>query len=569
MKNLKYIVVILITVFFFYGCEEGYIDGITQVGPEADASAPVVKINRPLEGTQIKVPEAIASINIDFEVTDDVEIGSIAVLMDGTEIANYSDFKDYKRFLMEDLLYDNVTTGTHVLTITATDLDNKSTSSSVNFEKTPPYVPLYDGEIFFMPFDGDYNEQITITTATEVGSPEFAGESVVGLNAYKGAADSYLTFPTDGLLNTTGFSAAFWYKVSGDPGRAGILVTSDDDDRNQGFRLFREGNADEQRIKLNVGTGSGESWNDGGVIDVTAGEWVHVAFTISDTESIIYFNGNPMNTASLGAPIDWTGSETLTIGAGGETFSYWDHLSDNSPMDELRLFSKALTGLEIQKLITESSTTFFLPFNGSYTDAMSGEDVTEVGSPGFVTGKEGQAYEGATDAYLTFPTDNLTTDEFSAAFWYKVNAEPDRAGILVMGPPDPDNPDAMNNRTNGFRFFRENANGKQRFKLNVGNGTADTWFDGGDAADIDPTVDDWVHLAFTISNTEAVVYINGEVVKQGVFDGVDWTGCDVLSIMSGAPRFTGWNHKSDSSIMDELRLYNKALTQSEIQAMLN
>jgi hypothetical protein len=36
------------------------------------------------------------------------------------------------------------------------------------------------------------------------------------------------------------------------------------EDRTKGFRLFREGSATSQRIKLNVGTGAGESWNDGG-----------------------------------------------------------------------------------------------------------------------------------------------------------------------------------------------------------------------------------------------------------------------------------------------------------------
>ncbi|MCB0460377.1 MAG: LamG domain-containing protein [Flavobacteriaceae bacterium] len=568
MKNIfKYILGSLL--IFFISCNDG-IDGITKVEPGVDQTAPTIKINKPIDGFKLKVPEAIATITIDFEVRDDIEIGSISVAIDGSEIENYSEFKDYRIFMMDDLVYDNVTTGVHTLTVTATDLDGKTTSSSVNFEKTPPYVPLYDGEMFYMPFDGDYNEQITITPATEVGSPTFAGESVVGLNAYKGATDSYITYPTNGLLNSTGFSAAFWYKVSGSPDRAGILVVGDDaDNRNQGFRLFREGSDTSQRIKLNVGTGSGESWNDGDVIDVTAGEWVHIAFTISDTQNIIYFNGNPVRTSTMSASVDWTDCETLTIGAGGETFSYWNHKSDNSPMDELRLFDKALTGQEIQQLVTHSSTTLYLPFDGSYTDAISGEDATEVGSPGFATGKTGQAYVGATDSYLTFPTTDLTTPEISATFWYKVNADPDRAGILVIGPPDEVNPDAMNNRKSGFRLFRENASGKQRIKLNVGRGDADTWVDGGTAADIDPTVDQWVFVAFTIATDKATVYIDGNLVKESALSSpVDWTGCDILSVMSGAPRFTGWNHKSDNSLMDELRIYNKALSQEEIQNLM-
>ena len=38
--------------------------------------------------------------------------------------------------------------------------------------------------------------------------------------------------------------------------------------------------------------------------------------------------------------------------------------------------------------------------------------------------------------------------------------------------------------------------------------------------------------------------------------------------MSGAPNFTGWGHLSDQSFMDELRLFNKALSQEEVQTIL-
>jgi hypothetical protein len=234
------------------------------------------------------------------------------------------------------------------------------------------------------------------------------------------------------------------------------------------------------------------------------------------------------------------------------------------------LFTKALTQEEIKVIILSESAIFKMSFEDNYTDGVSGADATVVGTPGFAgnnAGFDGNAYAGAVDAYLTFPAEGLQSEAFSASFFMKVNATPDRAGVLVMGPVDDANPDAMNNRKNGFRFFRENAGGKQRFKLNVGNGTADSWFDGGSAADVDPTTDEWVHIAFTISNTESVVYIDGQVAKQGVFTGVDWTGCDVLSIMSGAPRFTGWGHQSDASQMDELMLFSKALTADEVQIL--
>lgn len=341
------------------GCNDG-IDPISPVDPGVDAAAPVVKINYPAEGTLIRVKEDVTPIDINLEVTDDIEIASIAVALDGNEITRFSSFPDYRRALKE-YRYSNLTNGQHTLTVTAKDLAGKTTTGTVNFEKIAPYVPVYSGEIFYMPFDGDYMELVSIKTAAKVGNPGFSDVAVAGGKSYRGETDGYLTFPTAGLLGNS----------------------------------------------------------------------------------------------------------------------------------------------------------------------------------------------------------------FSAAFWYKVNATPDRSGILVIGPPDAANPSNPNNRRNGFRLFRENAGGKQRIKLNVGNGGSDNWYDGGANADIDPASTQWVHVAFTISNTKCVVYLNGQVVSQGSFAGVNWTGCDILSIASGAPRFTEWGHLSDRSLFDELRLFNKELTQQEILDIMN
>ncbi len=582
MKSIKQILLFVGAICALAACDNG-IDSITKLDPGPDEDAPQVTINYPSEGTKIKVLEAVTSVTVDFEVTDDIEVVRVELWLDGQKIATFSNFKDFRRVLIDDFVYDALTDGSHELKVLATDLDGKTTTQSVNFEKEPAYTPLFAGETLYMPFDGDFTDLIRISQATVTGAPGFAGDGIIGTNAYQGATDAYVSVPGEGVLLGNEFSAAFWYKVSGSPDRAGILVAGDDaDDRFQGFRLFREGSPTEQRIKLNVGVGTGESWNDGEVLDVAAGEWVHIAFTISPTRNAIFFNGVEVRSSDMPANVDWTGVNSITIGAGGDTFSYWGHLSDNSPLDELRFFDRALTEADIQNMIDVTNPytgkfdgeMFYLPFDGDNRDKFTNAEPTVVGATGFAgeSASGSNAFAGAAGSYLSFPTDGLTTQEFSATFWYKVNANPDRAGILVMGPPHTDNPgypDVQNLRTNGFRFFREGDASSQIFKLNVGNGTADSWFDGGDNARIDTSAGEWVHMAFTISNTECVVYFNGEIVAQGSFTGVDWTGCDILSIGSGAPRFTEWGHLSDPSFIDELRLFDKALTQEEIQAVRN
>lgn len=361
MKTIRYTFISMLALLMI-ACESG-IDPITPVVPGPDETTPAVTINYPLEGTLIRVREEVTPINIQVDATDDIELASVIISLDGTELGTFTDFKDYRHAIIS-LNYPTLSNGAHSLTVTANDLSGKSTTKSVHFEKVAPYVPEYDGETFYMPFDGEWLELISITNANKIGNLSFADGKVQ--KAYAGAPDSYLTFATK--------------------------------DESNGI--------------------------------------------------------------------------------------------------------------------------------------------------------------------------NLLGSEFSAAFWYKLNVSPDRAGILVIGPEDPANPAAMNNRNHGFRFFREGSATKQTFKLNVGNGTSDSWFDGGNAASLSQT-GEWVHIAFTISDTWCAVYFNGEVVKEGAFSGISWTGCDVLSIGSGAPRFTGWNHLSDQSLIDELRLFNKALTQTEIQNIMS
>ncbi|MFB2120331.1 LamG domain-containing protein [Parapedobacter sp. 2B3] len=353
MKSIYKSLAIAAAVTATAACQDGYIDDIKPIQPGTDETAPEVTIGYPSNATVlIPFTDESTQINFEFEVKDDIEITSIALALNGNTLETFTDFKDYRRVAAKHLS-ETLPVGDYTFDVVATDASGKTTTKSFAFEISNVYQAKYDGEIFYMPFEGDL-----------------------------------------------------------------------------------------------------------------------------------------------------------------------------------------------------------------YLDLLENISATKVGGPGFASGKSGRAYAGATDGYLTLPAADVINDEFSASFWYKVNAVPDRGGILTVSPPGPTN----NNRTSGFRLFRENAGGKQRIKLNVGNGTADNWFDGGAAADIDAG-SDWVHVAFTIAGDQCAVYINGNAVSQGAYPGISWADCDLLTIGSGAPNFTEWNHLSDLSLIDELRIFDKALTQGEVQAI--
>lgn len=215
---------------------------------------------------------------------------------------------------------------------------------------------------------------------------------------------------------------------------------------------------------------------------------------------------------------------------------------------------------------------FYLSFDTDYEEYQSLTEAIKVGNPTLVDGKKGKAYAGAKESYLTFGTANMAAplkSEMTFGFWYKINGNPDKAGLLVISPITEGKPaNQQNNRTSGFRIFREAVSGKQRIKANIGNGGGDIWLDGGAKADLDPATAGWKYITLVLTEGKASLYIDAVEVASGNLSKVSWTGCDMISIGSGAPRFTEWGHLSDNSLIDELRFYNKALSVAEIQTAM-
>ncbi len=212
------------------------------------------------------------------------------------------------------------------------------------------------------------------------------------------------------------------------------------------------------------------------------------------------------------------------------------------------------------------SETLYVPFNagGDYKDLINFVSPTVTGNPGTTSasgGHNGAAYQGATDAYLSYPIAGLygVNNEMSFAFWYKLNNVPDRSGLIVVGN-DNDN----ETRNQGFRLFRENDT--QNLTINVGTGSSDSWIGAGSQAS---GIGVWKFITVTISPTETKIYIDGVEKASGSYTSkMDLTGCSKLVLGSGGPTFAYWDHKSDLSLYDDFRVFNKVLTPEDIDLLM-
>ncbi|MBX2921999.1 MAG: hypothetical protein KF746_07395 [Chitinophagaceae bacterium] len=264
--------------------------------------------------------------------------------------------------------------------------------------------------------------------------------------------------------------------------------------------------------------------------------------------------------------IDYRGiSGTYTyadLGLGAHTFEVV--ATDLSGKSTTKSFAFTISNEYIPLLPSE---VLYVPFDADFGDLINTVSPVVTGSPAIVAGGHNSAaYQGATDAYLSYPLAGLygANNEMSFAFWYKLNGTPDRSGIVVVGNPIVQAASNDESRKYGFRLFREGAN--QLLKINVGTTTSENWIDGAPMA---TNAGVWKFITVTISATGTKLYINGEQVGSGTYPSkLELSGCSTIVLGSGGPTFAYWDHKSDLSLYDEFRVFNKVLTPEDIQLLM-
>lgn len=85
-----------------------------------------------------------------------------------------------------------------------------------------------------------------------------------------------------------------------------------------------------------------------------------------------------------------------------------------------------------------------------------------------------------------------------------------------------------------------------------------------------PTIDEWVHYAATFDSSDGTttLFRNGSVVDTAIlsnFDGFDATA--QVASLSDADSESHQDSENFNGLLDDVRIYDEALTQSEIQAL--
>ncbi|MGY6521478.1 MAG: LamG-like jellyroll fold domain-containing protein [Mongoliitalea sp.] len=319
------------------------------------------------------------------------------------------------------------------------------------------------------------------------------------------------------------------------------------------FRLNRGSNGSTYRLlsKYNYST------------DVN--KWIHVAATFDGTTSTIYINGNEDATATYAPFQIGTTSGELTIGALG-TIQRW-----RGDLDEVRLYNRSLNRNEILMLVglmPDNQTS-----SPSNNTGLVGHWKMDEGSGNQMlddSGNQFHAIIGSTDGIswgvgvlgqaLSLPG---TSNRFGTVNHNSKLALPNAISISAWVNPSQLGRSTIISKAdgNGFELWLD-INGFIEFRLNRGNNNSTYRLRSN--FNYSQAVGKWFHLVATFDGQSSKIFINGiediSETYQPFSIGTN-SGDLVIGALGTIQRFNGK--------MDDLRLYDKALTSSEIQQITN
>lgn len=302
----------------------------------------------------------------------------------------------------------------------------------------------------------------------------------------------------------------------------------------------------------------------------TPGKWTHYVWTRNSTARTLYING-VYSTSTPNVGVNTGDAQTLTFG--------WELLNTyylDGSMDEIRMYSRAVTAHEANALYRMGQQTIKTPVNrlteglvGYWTfdgkDSASGALIdrsgnnntgypTNIASSTFYTaGQLGQGlrFDGVND-YVKSPTFTLTApNQITVSTWVKTGFSANSQTIVS----------SLEESTNGTFWLVRNINDNLKFEYsnsvnNFQKVELSTFFTGYNNT--------WVHVGVVadyVGNT-VKIYRNGILVQSG--------GMTAPNKLTKSQLFIGSYNGSVHFLpgfLDDVRIYTRALTAKEINSL--
>ncbi len=404
---------------------------------------------------------------------------------------------------------------------------------------------------------GDNNGSITGTTIAYTSNGRWNGAY-----AYNGASSNYIRVndaPALDFGSTGNFTLAAWFKYTTTGNAAPIAGKGDSIGTAQDKYGFRFTAATTLCGDLADGTNGGQclvTWTT--PYTVYDNKWHFGAFSINreTMNASGYLDGSLLGRKNITAigNIDSTGWFGIGAFPGAGSF--------NGTIDEVRLYNRTLSDSEIQELYLSKGLVGKWSFDANNKNATDTYDSSGYYNHGKITGatltnegrfKEAYKFDGTNDVINITSSRSLNlTGNITISAWIKTSYSGGSQTILAkINPADP---------WNGYTYNIGGSTNNNKLSFWNGNYPSYAW------VSADSTYNDgaWHLATITMLNTNVTFY------KDGVFDGTQVTGTRTTSspndLWIGVEQSTP---RRFNGTIDDVRIYNRALTSSEVAGLYN
>jgi hypothetical protein len=289
-----------------------------------------------------------------------------------------------------------------------------------------------------------------------------------------------------------------------------------------------------------------------GTTELPLNAWTHLAATYDNATLRVYINGTEIGRQPLtGSMVTTTGA--LRIGGNGLWGEYFDGI-----LDEVRIYNRALTAVEIQAdmglPVTSGLVAAYGFDEGSGTSASDasgkGHTAAITGASWAAQGRFGTAlqFDGADDRVSVADSNALdVASRFTLEAWVNPTVLTGWRTVMLKESPD------------GLAYAlyaNDNAPKPAAYARIAGEGASRTT-----SGPSPLPVNTWTHLAATYDGTTLRMFVNGAQAGSVPATGTLLQTTNPLSIGGNLV----WGEYFEG-LIDEVRIYNRALTAAEIQA---
>ena len=383
--------------------------------------------------------------------------------------------------------------------------------------------------------------------------PDAAATAVANRHGWGGnALQGFATADNSAALQSDFTTISFWVKPNAFPGSGEVFILS-----NGGWQ---------ERWKISLPShgkpvftthagGACCSDMDSGT-PLTIGTWTHVTMVHDGSKDLIYFNGVKVNEKNAPGALDKT---RYPLGIGYDPIDNGGFF--DGALDDVQIYNRALSDAEIAALYAAQNPAPVVPGNlvADYPASGNADDATAYNNHAAVLGAQltkdrfgksnrAYAFNGAGQALRAANSPQLNSDFTTIGFWINPSSFPASGEVYIMS----------------------NGGWQERWKISLpghGKPVFTTHSNGACCSDLDSgtpfATGVWTYVTMVHDGSKDIIYFNGAKVNEknaaGALDpttqplGIGFDPIDNNYFFHGA--------------MDDIQIYNKALTDAEIAAL--